>query len=142
MKKILFLLMCTVFLNGCFSIDSFARNRLNFISYTGVNYAPQPKDYPVDLFFEGSPSRNYEIIGELMGAADTGDQVRPMLEARARQVGADAVINIVSKARQRIGSEIVEVPLTGPRGYTRDVPVSKTYSYEVINIRAKLIKYK
>ena len=142
MKKLIALLVAILFVSGCASIDAIARRRLQFINYTGAAYAPQQKDYPVDLFFEGQPKKNYDIIGEIIGTADTGDDVRPMLEARTRQVGADGVINISLRAKSKLTSEIVDVPVTGRRGYITEVPVSRPYTYDVINIRAKVIKYK
>lgn len=143
MKRGIIALSAIIFLaSGCASIDTIARRRLQFINYTGAAYAPQQKNYPVDLFFEGQPKKNYDIIGEIIGTADTGDDVRPMLEARVKQVGGDGVINITLKAKSKITSEIVEVPVTGRRGYITEVPVPRPYTYDVINISAKVIKYK
>lgn len=142
MKRLIVLTVLILLTSGCASIDAIARRRLQFIGYSGAAYGPLPKEHQVDLFFEGLPSKNYGVIGEIIGSADTGDDVRPLLEARARQVGGDGVINISLKAKSKIGSEIVDVPVTGRRGYITEVPISRPYTYDVINIKAKVIRYK
>ncbi len=141
MRKYLWLL-ALILLSGCASVDSLARNRLNFVSYQATKYPARQKDYPVELFFEGRPKRNYEVIGEFIGYADNGEQVREILEARIRQVGGDAAIDIVLKAKSKVDSEIITVPQPTKRGYIRDVPVAQTYVYDVIGIEAKVIRYK
>lgn len=142
MRWAIFLLVLVITASGCVSVDSLAKNRINFVSYSDANLVPKPKDASIDLFFQGTPKKDYIVIGEFMGNVDNGDQVRPYLEARARQVGADAVINIETSQGSKIGSEIEDVPVSGPRGYVREVPVQQTYSYNIVNIKGKAIRYK
>ena len=142
MNKLVFFCILALAASGCQSLDSLARSHLDFINYTAGNYPARSSNYPVDLFFEGAPTKAYEVIGEIIGYADEGSQVRPYLEARVRQVGGDGAVEIETKSKTKKQSEIVEVRQSGPKGYQRDVPVAKTNYYDVLSLTAKVIKYK
>jgi len=142
MRKFTLLFILAMLISGCVSMDLLAIRRLSFVNYATYAYLPKAKDYPVDLFFEGKPAKEYKVIGEVMGFADDGNQVRSLLEVRIRQLGADGAIDITTKAGTRKDTEIVDVRETNSKGHARDYPVAKTNYYDIINITAKVIKYK
>ena len=125
---------------GCMSLDAYVQNRLEFTSYQEVSYPPYPNDREVELFFAGKkPQRDYDVIGELNGSLDKA--FRPLLETRARQLGADALIDIT------VASEDVNVPKeikVQPGIYQGQMPVvtEPGFSYRVYAIKAKAIRYK
>ena len=134
---ILLLMAC-----GCQTLDQMVASRLDFVSHSALNYAPRPPDYPVDIFFEGNPAKEYEIIGDIVGFVDQGSQVRPWLAIRVRQVGGDGAINIATDVKTKKATEIVDVRTTDSRGHDRNIPVAKTRYFDVLKVTAKVIRYK
>lgn len=92
-------------------------SKLRYINYGAKTYTPHPKDYPVDIFFDGIPSKPYEVIGGLVGEIKDEENIKPMLEKKTRQVGGDGLIGIETNV------------------------ISKD-DYTVVTIKAKVIKYK
>ena len=141
MKGVLFLLFClSLVLAGCTTVDSIAKSQFSFINYSATTYQPQQEDYPIDLFFEGEPQKEYQVIGDIEGFVYPDDNLRAILEAKARQIGADGIAKIETQQGYITQSQIVDVP-TGRRYFTT-TPVAEQYSVRVINIKGKAIKYK
>ncbi len=86
--KIIILILLFMII-GCATTEKNARRQLDFINYIKSNFPPQPKGYPIDLYFEDKPQKTYEIIGEITGFVVHDYNLRPLLEAKIRQIGGD-----------------------------------------------------
>jgi hypothetical protein len=141
-KLIIFILICTL-LCCATTPEKAARRQLDFINYSKIDLPPQSKDYPIDLFFEGKPQRNYEVIGQITGFVVHDYNIKPMLEEKIRQVGGDGVIDIEIWTGYRTSSSSgVEHKFNIFTGKIDQVPVTSVHSDKVINIKGKVIKYK
>ena len=119
MRKILIMLVVCAVLSGCATIA--AKRQVSFINYSKNFYSAHEKDYPIDLYFKDIPQKPYEVIGDIIGYVVHDNNLRPLLETKARQIGADGVMDIETF----MGTQIDDGT-----------------SYKVINIKAKAIKYK
>ena len=111
-------------------METYAKRQISFINYSATNYPPLSKEDPVDLFFQGSPTKSYDVIGEINGFIIKDENIRPMLEVRARQVGGNAVIDI-----QTGGGAVA-----GPVVFSGNMAIPTTR--RVTEIKAKVIRYK
>lgn len=138
MKPLIISFVVISILVGCTTAERAARRQLDFISYTKSNFPPQPKDYPIDLYFEAKPQRGYEVIGQVTGFIVHDYNFRPVLEEKIRQVGGDGAIDIEIGTGHRTSSS---------SGYRLNVftnrfeTVTNVGSYKVINLKGKVIKY-
>lgn len=140
MKKLIYPFVMALLISGC-STNFYASRQLNFVNYAKTTYPAQKDDCPIDLFSQDKPQKPYEIIGEIMGFVVHGKNVRSMLEAKARQAGGDGVIDIVT-SQGTMTDTTVKHELINPAESYETRPVAVTDSYTVINIKAKVIKYK
>lgn len=154
MRKIFFLLIIAVLISGCAmigdharggrtKIDYFAEQQLSFVNYSKNIYPAHDKNYPIDLYFEDKPQKPYEVIGEIIGFFTHDNDLRALLEARARQVGADAVIDIQTSLGTITNTGITQRSVSDSVGnIVGTMPVATTSSQKVVNIKAKVINYK
>ncbi len=153
MRKIFCLLALVVLTTGCATESggllgnllggSAANRQLSFVNYNKSVYPPQTKDYPIDLFFGDKPQKPYEVIGEVMGYVIRDSNLRPLLETKARNIGADGLMDIQTSLGSRTDTDITQESVKDAYGNTvGTMPVSETTSQKVINIKAKAIKYK
>ena len=68
--------------------------QFKFISYADNAYTVKNNDATVDLFFTGLPEKEYDIIGDIQGYVVYENELRPMLDAKVRQVGGNGLMNI------------------------------------------------
>ncbi len=136
------------------------------INYVGQEFAPTPDSQPIAYFNARAelPQGEYRIIGRAVLTAPDGVngwEIREKLEARAREVGADAVCQVSAR---RVAVGLYETPdmafegpadLQGPTGnsisgmpiqensYGETVPVRGEYKlrYE-IEVKALFLKNK
>ena len=135
-----FFLISIIFVVGCAGVDAAAQKQLTFTGTDDTKYPAKPKNAPIDLFFSATPDKEYTVIGEVSG--NIVGEPKEVLKAKARQVGADAVIitEISSKLESspsRLGVE--------QRSRPADIitPVyTPGYSYKIYTVKAKVIKYK
>ena len=143
MKQFICLFILIMLISGCAMTDFYAQKQLSFINYSKNIYSPHEKDYPIDLFFQDKPQKQYEVIGEIMGYVIHDKNFRLMLETKARQVGADGVIDITTSMGSRTESDISQQSVMDSNGnIVGTMPVAETTTQKVINIKAKMIKYK
>jgi hypothetical protein len=94
----------------------------------------------VDLFFSTEPSRGYDVIGELTG--EIVGEPKEVLKARARQVGADAVM--ITEISSRTESKPSNLGIE-QRSRPADI-ITPTYepgySYKVYTVKCRVVKYK
>jgi len=135
-KSILILIIC-VAIAGCAStksasneMETQAKRWINFVNYSATNYPPLPQEQLIDLFFQGSPTKSYDVIGEINGSIEHDENIRPMLEARARQVGGNGVIDIQTSGESVSGPTVLLGHIAVPT------------SHRATNIKAKIIRYK
>lgn len=128
-----------IFLAGCVSVDKYAQRQLAFKNYSQTEYAPKPENASVDLFFNGKPQEKYEVIGEISGTVEK--ELRPILEARARQLGADAVIDIDTSVKRVDTPKNIKITPGIYQGQ-ENVVVEPGSSTKIFNVRAKLIRYR
>lgn len=140
MRKTAILLVTLFLLSGCLSVDLYAKRQLKFTNYAGTLYPPRPANHKVELFFNDDvPEQEYEVIGEVNGQIT--DDLRPVLMARARQVGGDGAIDI--KISKELASKPSELRVEPGILQGEQVPVyTPGYSIEIFNVSAKIIKYK
>jgi hypothetical protein len=141
MRIMILLLIYIVIFSGCASMEMSARRQMKFINYSHTAYIPHSIDYPIDLFFSGKPQKEYEVIGEILGVAAKDYNLKPLLEVKTRQIGGDGVIDIETQIGTEIATSVVE-QTTLVNGKLGTSPVSVTHSYQVINVKGKVIKYK
>ena len=78
-----------------------------------------------------------------MGYVVLDNNFRPLLEAKARQLGADGIVDITTSMGSRTESSVSQPSVTDSNGnIVGEMPVAETSSLKVINIKAKAIKYK
>lgn len=143
MKKLIYLFILTILVSGCAMTDFYAKRQLSFINYSKNTYPPNKADYQIDLFFQDKPQKPYEVIGEIMGYVIHDKNLRPILETKARQVGGDAVIDIETAMGARTDTGITQQSVMDSNGdIVGTIPVAQISSQKVINIKAKVIKYK
>jgi hypothetical protein len=95
------------------------------------------------LYFQDRPQKQYDVIGEIMGTVNRGEEVRPMLESKVREGGGDGVIDIETSQGTITKSRIRHRSVTDSNGnIVGEIPVAGTSSEDVINVKAKVIKYK
>jgi hypothetical protein len=90
MKKLIYLFVMAVLVSGCASVSS------DFGSLTSVKYPPKSEQQEV-LLLTSMPNRPYKEIGiiRVVGKVKTPMQMlNDEMLKKAREVGADAVINI------------------------------------------------
>lgn len=139
MKKLFVILLVCVVLSGCattMTMQERASRDISFVSYKDAKYEAKPDTATAELFFDNSkPTKPYDVIGEISGQIETADNIKPMLEARAKQVGGDGVIEIVIQATKHTEG--------GGGFYTYG---GFTYGgngeYTTHEVRAKVIRYK
>lgn len=127
------LLAC--FAAGCATID-----------YVGESYPPTAH---IDIFFsETDVSKPFKVIGQVLASGDqftTASRLNAKMQARAREVGADAVIIL----------QISRTPIQGPDQVTETTTISTDADSKTIKrtattfapadhdeIKALFIKYK
>lgn len=130
MKKIIPLMMICLLLCACATIESSSKKQIKFINYSPINYPSLPKEQPIDLFFQGAPTKAYDVIGEINGFVMKDKNIRPMMEARARQVGGVAIIDIQTS----------DESMSGPVVFTGNMAIPT--AQRITNIKAKVIRYK
>ncbi len=145
MRKIFCMFVFIVLVSGCVMTNFYTKQQqqLSFINYNKNIYPAYDKDYPIDLYFQDKPQKQYDVIGEIMGTVNRGEELRPTLESKVREVGGDGVVDIettqgtITKSRIRHSSVM---DLNG--NILGEMPVDKISTENVINVRAKVIKYK
>jgi len=142
MKKIILAVIFSgiIYLAGCASVETAAKRELSFTAIGSAVYPAKPQDYPVDLFFNELPEKEYDVIGEVSGSI-AGDP-KELLKARARQAGGDGMIisELASKTETSPANLGIE-----QRSRPADIitPVyTPGYSYKVYTVKGKVIKYK
>lgn len=133
MRKTIYLLTICMAVCGCAStptIETYAKRQLSFINYSATNYPLLPKEQPIDLFFQGSPTKPFDVIGEISGSISKDENIRPMLEAKTRQVGGNGIIDIQTSS----GS------VAGPIIFLGHMAVPTTQ--KAVGIKGKVIRYK
>ena len=141
MKRMLYLLVLVALISGCATLA--ARTQLSFVNYSKNVYPAHDEKYPIDLYFQDKPQKPYEVIGEIMGFVIHDNNLHPLLETKARQVGADAIMDIETSMGTRTDSGVSQQSVMDSNGnIVGTMPVAETSSYKVINIKAKAIKYK
>lgn len=136
--RILVFFWAVVLLFGCAGVDTAAKRELKFNNY-GTAYSARPKDYPIDLFFDNLPQQAYEIIGEVNGSIE-GD-IKEVLQAKARQVGADGLIDIEISPKMKNTPADLRAKMDTRTVVTTPV-YTPGYSYTLYDIKAKAIRYK
>ncbi len=134
------LLVFVSFLAGCVSTGRSAPYRLSFTNTVGHKYKSKPGKAAVDVYFQSTPPQAYEVIGEISGRLRKNTDVRSALEAKTRRAGGDAVIDV--QVTDEKGSPAVNALDDGKEDRIYDMPVSETYSYDVIMVKGKVIRYK
>lgn len=143
MRVFLFLFFISFFLSGCITSEFAARKQFSFINYNNETLPPHDESYPIDLYFQGKPEKSYEVIGEVMGQVRKDKHLRELLETKARQVGADGVIEIQTSMRTATFSEISRESVNDSKGNVVGyMPVSEISTLQVIDVKGKMIKYK
>ena len=137
-RRLTFLALFFFILAGCSSLDAYASRQLRFTNYTNKHYSSRPKDYPVELFFKGKPQRQYEVIGEVEGRLYQDPQ--QALKAKARQVGADALIEIEIAEHPRCRPVDIKVEPGNYPGEEAGVFVPG-YSYNEYQVKAKAVRF-
>jgi hypothetical protein len=136
--KLMVLFLILLLLSSCASVDTAAKRELVFSSYTEL-YPARPKDSPIELFSDSTPQQEYEVIGEISGSID-GD-TKEMLQAKARQVGADGLIDIEISSETKNTPADLRVKMDTRPVMTTPV-YTPGYSYTVYQVKAKAIRYK
>ncbi|MBM3249299.1 MAG: hypothetical protein FJZ09_00425 [Candidatus Omnitrophica bacterium] len=140
MKKILSILLTAVFIfSGCMSVEKAAGRQLKFTGY-GAGFSARPSDYPVDLYFEGKPAKDFETIGKIAGSIDREKYLEEMLMMRVREAGGDAAINIKTKREKAGGTYFTVEKETIPAGGVK--PVTEPYAYERVSVEAEVVRYR
>ena len=99
------IIMCAVIL--LCSTHVYALN-LDFVPYSDSKYEKKTKDTNIELFFgEDKPSRQYKVIGEIVGNVKKASEVRQELQREARKVGGDAVVGIQIQQNNPAGGDMV-----------------------------------
>jgi hypothetical protein len=143
MRKIFYLFIFVALISGCAMTDFYAKRQLSFVNYSKNTYPAHDKDYPIDLYFQDKPQKQYEVIGEIMGFVIHDNNLRPILETKARQVGADGVIDIQVSQGTRTDTDVTQQSVMDSNGnIVGTMPVAETSSQKVMNIKAKVFKYK
>ena len=141
MKKLICSLALVMLVSGCATIA--AHRQLSFVNYSKNIYPPHDEKYPIDLYFQDKPQKSYEVIGEIMGFVVHDNNLRPLLETKARQIGADAFMDIETSMGTQTETDVSQHEVMDSNGnLVGTIPVSETTSGKVINIKAKAIKYK
>ncbi len=141
MRIILLLVLCFN-LSGCVSVESIARNDLNFVNLGPQLYPPTPKSAKVIVLFQSKPHKDYELIGEITGIIRRGNKLRAVLAAKARQVGGDGVIDIdLARADAENLAAAEQAQFNCSRNKARNSD-TKVCFYDNLKIKAKIIKYK
>lgn len=143
MKNLLLMVLCFGLVGCMVTPDMAAKRQLSFINYGKADYPPHENDYPIDLFFQGAPQKPYDVIGEVMGVVHHDKNLRPMLESKARQVGADGVIDIQTSMGMVSGTSVAQQGVWNSSGnMVGTMPVAQSFTARVINVQGKMIKYK
>lgn len=135
----IFFLAALIF-SGCMSMESAAGRQLKFTSYSEIRYPAKPADYPIELFFEGKPEKDFDTIGRITGLIGQEKYLEEMLMMRVREAGGDAAINIETKHEKAGGTYLTVEKETIPAGGVK--PVTEPYTYERVSLKADVIKYK
>ncbi len=139
MIRIITILLIVIAISGCAGVEIAAKRGVDFTNYTQTAYPAKTKDSAVELFFNSMPQKEYEIIGEVQGSF-SGD-VKEILEAKARQVGGDGMINIQVSAETKSTSDNLSVQ-TNNRPFETTPVYTPGYSYKIYTVKAKVIRYK
>lgn len=141
MKRMLSLFVLVALISGCTTLA--ARTQLSFVNYSKNVYPAHDEKYPIDLYFQDKPQKPYEVIGEIMGFVVHDNNLHPLLETKARQIGADGVMDIQVSQGTRTDTDVSQQSVMDSNGnIVGTMPVAETTSQKVINIKAKAIKYK
>ena len=139
MKRIIISLAVLFFACGCMPVDVYSRRQLTFSNYSQTTYPAKQKDYPVELYFDDLPQKDYEIIGEISGKIS--DDIRPVLVARARQLGADGLTGI--KITQEFKDKPANLSVSPGILPGQETPVyTPGFRVKIYNIKAKVFRYK
>jgi len=130
-KKIICLFILLALFSGCSNYASLARSNMGYISYTAQYYPAHPEDHYIELFFEGSPEKEYISLGRIDGFVKKDKDIRPLLIEKARQAGGDAVIDIKVDYQKK---DVAAAPaMSGGYHYNRAM-ISTYQPYETIEI--------
>jgi hypothetical protein len=86
---VLLLLIVPIFLMDCTKTET--------VKYDEVERTPKPEDYEMAVYTEAGAPGEYKVIGEVRMEAYVGDpkeEVIKNLKSQARQLGADAIVNM------------------------------------------------
>ncbi|MDD4910111.1 MAG: hypothetical protein PHR44_05475 [Candidatus Omnitrophica bacterium] len=116
MKKVIALLALAVSINGC-NYLMYGSSSVRFTKFTEAEYPPKTEKEEISLFSTIKPDRPYKEIGiikiskcaSFFGTGGTPHRIsdeRDMIK-KAREVGADAVIDIKQMGMYETGTAIV-----------------------------------
>lgn len=137
--RLITLLIFTLIIGGCGGAEIAAKRGISFKNYSQDVYPARAEDAPVDLFFKDVPQKEYAVIGEINGTF-SGD-VNKILEAKARQVGGDGMIDIDVSSKIESTPDNLTVQ-TSSRPFETTPVFTPGYSYKTYTVKAKVIRYK
>jgi hypothetical protein len=141
MRKVnlLIVLAGSIFILGFVSVALAQEKPLTVTAVGTAKYPPKPKKEDVELFVSTIPAKPYDVIAEVSGNI-VGDP-KAILRARARKIGADAVI--ISDLTAKIESEATKLGINQRSRPMEITPsYSPGYSYKVYTVKGQMIKYK
>lgn len=96
MKKIFNIMLICICLSGCaYSYEDRARRDMGFVSYYNFVYPPKPANHLVELYYkDNKPNDEYMVLGKIDAFIENDRDINPIIEAKVRQSGGDAAINI------------------------------------------------
>ena len=140
-KKILLFGLAVIIVSfGCLSIAS-ASDSLKVTKVGETSYPAKSKKEPVEVFLNGEPEKAYDVIADISGSF-TGEP-KEVLEAKARKVGADAVV--IKDISFKIESEKSQMGVqqrSRPGAGGISPTYTPGYSYKVYTVKGVIVKYK
>ena len=129
MRILTIVLVGSIFMGGC------AGNRAIYVPHTSEHYPAKPADSPVILTYAEKLDHPYVEMGTLFASTRSRNKygvVAELLEKKARQVGADAVIKVQYKEKQIFGINplFISVPYNVAAGEGVAVHYLQTQSSE------------